>query len=285
MSDAASRRFAVTLAYDGGPFHGWARQPGHPSVQQSLEEALETILRVPTRTVVAGRTDTGVHARGQLVHVDLGPGALQRLAGREGRLDAAPTLVRRLNAVLARSTDGAVLIHGAREVPAGFDARFSALWRAYTYTVADGPGRWDPLRRGDTLLHPRPLDVGAMSAEAEALLGLHDFLSFCKPREGSTTIRELQELRVERSAQDGMVRFHLRADAFCHHMVRTLVGTLIQVGEGRQDPGWSSRRLGAMVRDADTKMVPGHALVLEAVGYPVDEAVEERAQATRARRS
>lgn len=277
-------RHLITLAYDGSGFHGWARQPGRPSVQEALEDALATILREPVGTVVAGRTDAGVHARRQVVHVDLGDAAVQRLRGRDGKHDVPATLVRRLNAVLARSTDGAVLIHAARRVPEGFDARFSALWRSYTYTIADGPQRWDPLRRTATLQLPDPLDVAAMDAEARTLLGLHDFLSFCKPRAGATTIRELQAVEVRRGEVDGLVRIRLRADAFCHHMVRTIVGALVSVGSARRPSGWAGARLQARVRDADTRMVAGHALVLDEVGYPDDEEAVFRAQATRARR-
>nr|WP_233555855.1 tRNA pseudouridine(38-40) synthase TruA [Galactobacter caseinivorans] len=283
-SEPAPTRFALTLAYDGGPFHGWARQSQLGSVQQSLEEALELILRMPTRTVVAGRTDTGVHARGQVVHLDITEQALSRLVTRDGGLDAEATLVRRLNSILNASTSGAVLVREARVVPPGFDARFSALWRSYTYTIADGMDRWDPLRRGDTLFHPRELDVEAMQQEAAALVGLHDFLSYCKPRQGATTIRELQELLVQRHEEDGLIRVHLRADAFCHHMVRSIVGALISVGEAKREPGWAHARLQERVRDAKTTMVAGHALVLEAVGYPEDHTAGERAQATRVRR-
>lgn len=283
-SEPAPSRFALTLAYDGGPFYGWARQSQLGSVQQSLEEALELVLRVPTRTVVAGRTDTGVHARGQVVHIDVSEQSLARLVTRDGELNAEATLARRLNSILHASTKGAVLVRAARAVPSGFDARFSALWRSYTYTIADGVDRWDPLRRGDTLFHPRELDAEAMSREAEALIGLHDFLSYCKPRQGSTTIRELQELRVERSQDDALIRVHLRADAFCHHMVRSVVGALIAVGEARREPGWAKARLQERVRDAKTTMVAGHALVLEAVGYPEDADAGERAAATRVRR-
>lgn len=276
-------RYALTLAYDGGPFRGWARQPGLPSVQETLEEALATVTRREPRVVVAGRTDAGVHARGQVVHVDLDTRARAKVSVRDGGEDVAVTLVRRLNAVLARSSQGAVVVHGARPVPGGFDARFSALWRSYTYTIADGHERWDPLRRGDTLFLRHPLDAAAMAAEARSLLGLHDFLSYCKPREGSTTIRELQHVDVVRGP-DGLLRVHLRADAFCHHMVRTIVGALVAVGEERRPHGWAEARLRERTRDAATKMVAGHALVLEAVGYPDDAEAAARAEATRARR-
>ncbi len=278
------QRFALTLAYDGGPFNGWARQPGLPSVQEAIESALAVVSRQELRVVVAGRTDTGVHASGQVLHVDLDEAAQAKVGVRDGAEPVEVTLVRRLNAVLARSTGRAVLVHSARPVPAGFDARFSALWRSYTYTIADSPARWDPLRRGDTLFHAHELDVDAMQAELDSLLGLHDFLSFCKPREEATTVRELQGGEVVRGA-DGLVRVHLRADAFCHHMVRTIVGALVAVGEGREDSGWVGRRLGERTRDAKTKMVAGHALVLTGVGYPEDESAGARAEATRAKRA
>ncbi|WP_394161786.1 tRNA pseudouridine(38-40) synthase TruA [Galactobacter valiniphilus] len=278
------QRFALTLAYDGGPFNGWARQPGLPSVQEAIESALAVVSRQDLRVVVAGRTDTGVHASGQVLHVDLDAAAQAKVRVRDGAEPVEVTLVRRLNAVLARSTGRAVLIHSARPVPPGFDARFSALWRSYTYTVADGPQRWDPLRRGDTLFHARTLDVDAMQAELDSLLGLHDFRSFCKPREEATTVRELQGGEVVRGA-DGLVRVHLRADAFCHHMVRTIVGALVAVGEGREDSGWVGRRLDERTRDAKTTMVAGHALVLTGVGYPDDAAAGARAEVTRAKRT
>lgn len=283
--DGAPTRLALTLAYDGGPFSGWARQPGLPSVQEALEEALATITREHASVTVAGRTDAGVHARSQVVHVDLSPAAVAKSSVRDGAEDVTTSLVRRLNSVLRRATHGAVVVHSARRVPPGWDARFSAVDRSYSYWIADAPERWDPLRRGDTLLHPLALDVGVMQAEAAALIGLHDFLSFCKPRDGATTIRELQALTVGREP-DGRIVVRLTADAFCHHMVRTIVGTLVQVGEGRRETGWAKERLDARVRDAATRMVPGHALVLEAVGYPADDAeAVARASLTRARRS
>jgi tRNA pseudouridine38-40 synthase len=278
------QRFALTLAYDGAPFKGWARQPGLPTVQEAIESALFVVTRQELRVVVAGRTDTGVHASGQVLHVDLDAAAIAKVGVRDGAEPVEVTLVRRLNAVLARSTGRAVLIRAARPVPPGFDARFSALWRSYTYTIADSAERWDPLRRGDTLFHPRPLDAEAMGRELESLLGLNDFLSFCKPREEATTVRELQAGKVVRG-EDALVRVHLRADAFCHHMVRTIVGALVAVGESREPAGWVGERLGERTRDAKTVMVPGHALVLTGVGYPADDDAGARAEATRAKRA
>ncbi|MGO1320491.1 MAG: tRNA pseudouridine(38-40) synthase TruA [Galactobacter sp.] len=279
----SSVRLALTLAYDGTDFHGWARQPGHPSVQQCLEEALFTITREQFSVVVAGRTDAGVHARGQVIHLDLSESAQEKLRVKDGASSLEKTLGRRLNAVLRRSAAGAIRIREVRRVPSGFDARFSALWRSYTYTVNDRRENWDPLRRRDVLFLETPLDVPAMKAEALSLLGLHDFLSYCKPRAEATTIRELQAADVRRDGD--LVTIHLRADAFCHHMVRTIVGALIGVGSGKQAPGWARQRLDARVRDASTRMVAGHALVLEEVGYPDDQEVALRAVSTRARRT
>ncbi len=227
-------RLRIDLAYDGGDFHGWATQPGLRTVQAELTEALTTSLRVPpdggpdgterVRLVCAGRTDTGVHARGQVCHVDVASERVARSAPQ-----GVHRLVRRLNGILPAD----VRVRRTAAAPHGFDARFSALWRRYTYRVADAPTLLDPLTRGHVLTWPRELDTVAMDAAARSLLGHHDFASFCKRRDGATTIRTLLDLDVER-APDGLVEFRVRADAFCHSMVRSLVGCLIAVGEGRQ---------------------------------------------------
>ena len=287
MDEPALTRVRLDLSYDGTGFHGWATQPGLPTVQGALEEALERIIRRPVRTVVAGRTDAGVHARGQVVHLDLTEDEWTGLTrGREG-LEPGASLVRRLTGVLAR-LQGAVTVRDARRAPEGFDARFSALWRSYTYAISDSPQTRDPLNRRSTHWHGTGLDVQLMDAEARSLLGLHDFLTFCKPREGATTIRELQDFRFERDDR-GLIIARLRADAFCHNMVRALVAAALQVGEGRQEPGWMTQRLAAQVRDSQTRLAPPHALVLEHVEYPDDGqspgALAARAEGTRARRT
>lgn len=287
MDEPALTRVRLDLSYDGTDFHGWATQPGLPTVQGALEEALERIIRRPVRTVVAGRTDAGVHARGQVVHLDLTEDEWTGLTrGREG-LEPGASLVRRLTGVLAR-LQGAVTVRDARRAPEGFDARFSALWRSYTYAISDSPQTRDPLNRRSTHWHGTGLDVQLMDAEARSLLGLHDFLTFCKPREGATTIRELQDFRFERDDR-GLIIARLRADAFCHNMVRALVAAALQVGEGRQEPGWMTQRLAAQVRDSQTRLAPPHALVLEHVEYPDDGqspgALAARAEGTRARRT
>ncbi|MDQ4501860.1 tRNA pseudouridine(38-40) synthase TruA [Sinomonas sp. ASV322] len=279
-------RVRLDIAYDGGPFSGWAVQPGLRTVQGSLEEALELILRRPVRVVVAGRTDAGVHARGQVVHLDLGADEWESLPRRS---DDAPeeVLARRLRGALSRvlaEETGALEVRRAVVPPEGFDARFSALWRRYSYRIADRAEHWDPTLRGITLWHKAALDVGRMNGAAAQLLGLRDFLAFCKPREGSTTVRELQEFTFERS-HEGVVVAHVKADAFCHNMVRALVGSALRVGEGLERPEWLHERMLARIRDAKTRLAPAHPLVLEAVGYP--ETAGEmalRAEQTRALR-
>jgi tRNA pseudouridine38-40 synthase len=286
-SEPALVRVRLDLAYDGTDYSGWATQPGLSTVQGALEEGLAMIIRRPVRTVVAGRTDAGVHARGQVVHFDLTETEwLGVTRGREG-LDPASTLVRRLSGALNRE-HGALSIHRAARAPEGFDARFSALWRSYSYAISDSPETRDPLNRRYTYWHKSSLDVDAMQAEAASVLGLHDFLTFCRPRDGATTIRELQDFGFGRDDQTGVITARLQADAFCHNMVRALVAAVLQVGEGRHEPGWVAGRLEAMVRDSQTRLAPPHALVLEHVQYPDDGddpgAHAARAEGTRAKR-
>ena len=272
-------RLRIDLAYDGSGFHGWARQHGLRTVQGELERALDTVLRsAGTSVTVAGRTDTGVHARGQVAHVDLEPEVLTASAVRSPE---PPTfaLARRLNGVL----DPDVRIHRVAEAADGFDARFSALWRRYAYRVADRQEAVDPLTRGHVLAWPRPLDEDAMNAAASMLIGEHDFGAFCRRREGATTIRTLLELGWVRAG--GLLVATVRADAFCHHMVRALVGCLLAVGEGRRDPEWARAVLVAGVRDPSVTVVHAHGLTLEEVRYPPDEELAERAQASRVLRS
>lgn len=281
-------RVRLDLAYDGTDYNGWATQPGLPTVQGVLESALAMIIRRPVRTVVAGRTDAGVHARGQVVHFDLTEAEWTAVTRHREGLEPASTLVRRLSGALSRER-GAVVIRRAALAPEGFDARFSALWRSYRYAISDSSEACDPLNRRFTYWHKTVLDVELMDAEARSVLGLHDFLTFCKPRDGATTIRELQDFGFTRDPQTGLITAHLRADAFCHNMVRALVAATVQVGEGRHPAGWVAERLEAMVRDAQTRLAPPHALVLEHVEYPdagVDPAaLASRAEGTRARRT
>ncbi len=259
-------RLRIDLAYDGTDFHGWAAQPALRTVEGELCRALGTVLRVPDVDVVcAGRTDSGVHARGQVVHCDV---------------EAPPDqLLRRLNGILPPD----VRVRRVVEAADGFDARFSALWRRYTYRVADTPAAVDPLMRRQVLTWPRPLDLDAMNQASHALLGLRDFASFCKQREGATTIRTLQELGWARDAT-GLAVATVRADAFCHSMVRSLVGCLLAIGEGRQPPEWAAEILDAGARDSAVAVVHAHGLTLEEVGYPAADELAARARTTMSRR-
>ena len=171
-------------------------------------------------------------------------------------------LTGRLSAVLPPD----VVVRQARRCEPDFDARFSAIWRRYTYRIADTAAARDPLRR-DVLWHRRLLDVTAMTHAAAGLRGEHDFASFCKPRPGATTVRELQHLHWERTP-DGLVRAHARADAFCHSMVRALVGACLAVGEGRREPRWPAEVLAARERSPAVTVAPARGLTLEEVGYP-----------------
>ncbi len=259
-------RLRIDLAYDGTGFHGWAAQPGLRTVQQTLEEALCTVLRVAeAATTCAGRTDTGVHARGQVVHTDV--------EAPEVDLDR---LTRRLNGVLPED----VRVARCRAAAPGFDARFSALWRRYAFRIADPAALPDPLHRRHVLTWPRPLDVQAMNRAAVDLLGEHDFAAFCRRREGATTVRRLLELSCLRDERGTLVAT-VRADAFCHSMVRALIGCLLAVGEGRRDPAWAAAVLAAAVRDPAVTVVAARGLTLEEVAYPADDLLAEQATLAR----
>lgn len=272
-------RIRLDLSYDGTDFNGWATQPDLRTVQQALEDALAMALRVKrVRVVCAGRTDTGVHARGQVVHFDVDPAAVAASAGRSK--DPAPVpLVRRLNGIL----DGDMRIRSGVVVERGFDARFSASWRRYAYRIADRPDLIDPLTRHHVLVWERRLDVDAMNAGAAHLLGLKDFAAFCRRREGATTVRSLLELEWSRSAA-GILEGRVVADAFCHTMVRSLVGCLVIVGEHRRPPEWAAEVLAGRVRDSTMTVMHARGLTLEEVGYPADDEMAAQAVRTRVRR-
>ncbi|QOR47157.1 tRNA pseudouridine(38-40) synthase TruA [Trueperella pecoris] len=276
-------RIRIDLSYDGAAFHGWAAQPGLRTVQGELEKALVTVLRQPVALTVAGRTDAGVHAAGQCAHFDVDAAAWAALPGRSSR-EPGESLVRKINAITSRGADGPVgfsdvVVKRADVVVDDFDARFSALWRRYSYRIADGVENWDP-RRKDVLWLDSVLDVAAMNRAAQALLGEHDFLSFCKPREGASTVRTLLELGFVRDG--GMVTGYAKGDAFCHSQVRTLMGSLIEVGRGARDEDWPAVRLEAAVRNGEVIVAPPHPLTLEEIGYPAP--AEYGAQAVLTRR-
>ncbi|MFD9436276.1 tRNA pseudouridine(38-40) synthase TruA [Streptomyces sp. NPDC060002] len=278
MSDEVQPGFVrvrMDLSYDGSGFSGWAKQAGgRRTVQGDIEDALRTVTRSRETTyelTVAGRTDAGVHARGQVAHVDL-PEDLWA--------EHREKLLKRLAGRLAKD----VRIWSLVEAPAGFNARFSAIWRRYAYRVTDSPGGVDPLLRSHVLWHDWPLDVDAMNEAARRLLGEHDFAAYCKRREGATTIRTLQELSLVRG-EDGVVTATVRADAFCHNMVRSLIGALLFVGDGHRGAEWPGKVLAAGVRDSAVHVVRPHGLTLEEVGYPADELLAARNKEARNRRT
>ncbi len=290
-------RIRLDIAYDGAPFSGWAIQPGFTTVQGVLEDALFTLLRRPARLTVGGRTDAGVHARGQVAHVDLMTSEWDGMPrGRD--VDPAEAFRRRLTGTLNRAlTDtrsdrgrsvrnsvAAVVVRAAAPAPRGFDARFSALSRRYSYAIADPVSGQDPLRRHTTLWYPAPLDVGLLNEGGSHLLGMQDFAAFCKPRDGATTIRELQRYDYVRG-HDDVITGTVQADAFCHNMVRALVGSTLRVGSGEMRPEWLGERLAAGVKDARSILAAAHPLVLEEIAYPGKEGMGARAELTRARRN
>jgi len=271
-------RIRIDLSYDGTSFHGWAVQPGLRTVQGEVQRALAMVLRREAWVTCAGRTDTGVHARGQVIHVEL---TEDEFVAGAGRAAGAPSegWVRKLNGIL----DPDVRVHVVRVVPEAFDARFSALWRRYAYRVADRPTAYDPLTRNHVLHWPRPLDLGVMNTAAADLLGLNDYTSFCKHREGATSIRRIERLDWSRD-EHGIATMTVLADAFCHSMVRSLVGCLVAIGEGRKDVGWAAAMLARAERSSDIHIASPRGLTLEEVGYPPDAELAARLLITRNRR-
>ncbi|MEV0065283.1 tRNA pseudouridine(38-40) synthase TruA [Amycolatopsis sp. NPDC050768] len=274
----------MDVSYDGTDFSGWARQPGRRTVQAELEAALQRQppgASVPKSVVVAGRTDAGVHATGQVVHVDvvpLEPGAPGRVPVDAHGIPDLTRMTGRWNKLMPAD----VRVLRARVAPAGFDARFSAIRRHYHYRVSDAPWGVDPLRRNDTLAWGRPLSTDAMNEAAADLLGLQDFAAYCKQREGGTTIRELQQLEWTR-LDEHLLEVRVSADAFCHSMVRSLVGVLLMVGDGRRARSWPAEVLSSGKRDS--AVAPAHGLTLTAVDYPPDAELAARAEQTRNVRS
>ncbi|MDQ2782826.1 MAG: tRNA pseudouridine(38-40) synthase TruA [Actinomycetota bacterium] len=273
-------RLRIDLSYDGTDFSGWAAQPGRRTVEGELSTALTTVLRSadPVRVTVAGRTDAGVHARGQVSHTDVDADLLAMTAGRSDR-SAEEALGARLSGVLPAD----IVVRRVDSAPPGFDARFSATSRRYLYRVADDLSEHDPLRRHDTVAVRGGLDVAAMNEAAFQLLGLADFAAFCKRREGATTVRTLLAFAFTRLA-DGVVAGTVVADAFCHSMVRSLIGAVLPVGQGRRDPEWPADVLRAGRRDPGVLVMPARGLSLEEVDYPADVELAARAEESRRRR-
>lgn len=289
VAAASVVRLRLGIAYDGSDFSGWSRQPGLRTVQGVIEEALAVLFRrtgVAPRLTVAGRTDAGVHALGQVAHLDVPAEALAAVT-RPRRGHAADgsameaVLARRLTGIIGADAD--VVVTDVERAPEGFDARFSAVWRRYEYRIADASARRDPLERRRTVVVPRLLDEAAMDGAARSLIGLHDFAAFCRPREEATTIRTLQAYTWRRE-DDGVLVASLQADAFCHSMVRALVGACVAVGEGRLATSDPLALLRSAERTSAFKVMPAKGLVLTEVGYPDDVDLGARAARTRARR-
>ncbi|MCL2850297.1 MAG: tRNA pseudouridine(38-40) synthase TruA [Micrococcales bacterium] len=280
MHSGPTVRVRLDLAYDGTQFSGWAPQPGLRTVAGVLCEALATVLRTDlVRVVVAGRTDAGVHARGQVAHLDVPAPVLDALVARDDGAVGPAVLVRKL----ARLLPDDVVVHDAQVAPPGFDARFSPVSRRYAYRVCDT--RRDPLTRAFVLHHRGLLDVDAMAEATGPLLGLHDFAAYAKPRPEATTIRTLLRFdwhRPDAGPDAGLVVADVEADAFCHCMVRSLVGACLSVGESRRDPTWPAQVLASGQRTCT--VAPAHGLTLEHVTYPPDADLAARATQARARR-
>ena len=289
-------RLRLDVAYDGTGFKGWGRQPRLRTVQGELEAAIATVLSrygTPPKLTVAGRTDAGVHALGQVAHLDL---TEEQFAGLDdsyrgkgtgsGRTERTPQsraarLARRVNGIVGLSSD--LYVKSSTIAPPGFDARFSAIWRRYEYRIADQLAEKNPLERASTLWYPRELDVATMNEVAASVIGLHDFAAYCKPREGATTIRTLQGFEWRRD-ENGLLTARLEADAFCHSMVRALVGAAVAVGEGTLSQERAAFLLEEKKRTSEFKVMPAKGLTLIEVGYPEDSKLGARAEQTRARR-
>lgn len=269
-------RWRFDIAYDGTHFSGWAAQAGRRTVQGELETWIARMLRLsePPRMVCAGRTDAGVHARGQVAHLDLDPAVIT---------DGGDDLARRLNSVLG----GDCVVRGISVAPAGFDARFGAIWRRYVYRLSDAGVPPDPLYRYQVAQLPVQVDLARFNEEAAMLLGLKDFGAFCRRREGASTIRTLLELTGQRVASGpmaGVIECTVRADAFCHSMVRSLIGALVAVATGQRDPKWLAGLTERGERESTIMVMPAAGLTLEEVGYPVDQELAARAFEARAMR-
>lgn len=259
-------RLRLDIAYDGTDFSGWARQPGRRTVCGEIEEKLSAIVRTPVLLTVAGRTDAGVHASGQVAHVDVPSAVLP---------DDPSRWVRRLARFLPRD----VRVTGISVAPEHFDARFSAIRRHYEYRLTTAVYGAEPLRARDTVAWPKAVDLDAMQRASQSLLGLHDFAAFCKRREGATTVRELQ--RYDWTREGDILTAYVSADAFCWSMVRSLVGAALAVGEGRRSVEWMTALLDERERAASVAVAPAHGLSLVRVDYPADEELAARNAATR----
>ncbi len=262
-------RYRMTIAYDGTGFSGWAIQPRLRTVQGTLEKWLGRFLSDFTSLTVAGRTDAGVHANAQVAHFDSAD-------------EIVPSdLLRRLRRVLPDD----IVVRDLEKTEPDFDARFAATWRKYRYRIWDNDSVPDPIRRHNVARVHDHLDIDAMNEAATHLLGLHDFAAFCKRREGATTIRTVLDCHIERvDSVDRRVEVWIKADAFCHSMVRSVVGALCSVGSGRRDLAWFEGLIDVDTRQSSVFVMPALGLTLEEVGYPDPAGYAERVAAARSMR-
>ncbi|HEX3197004.1 MAG TPA: tRNA pseudouridine(38-40) synthase TruA [Propionibacteriaceae bacterium] len=275
-AEPAKLRWRLDISYDGTNFAGWAAQAGRRTVQGELEGWITRVLRLdePAHLVCAGRTDAGVHARGQVAHLDLDPTVIT---------DGGEALTVRLNKVLGADC----VIRRISAAPPGFDARFAAIWRRYVYRLSDAGVLPDPLYRYQIAQVRSEVDLARLNEEAATLLGLRDFGAFCRRRDGASTIRTLLELtgrRIPSGPIAGVIECTVRADAFCHSMVRSLVGALVAVATGQRDHEWLAVITERGIRDSTITVMPAAGLTLEEVGYPADHELAMRALEARAMR-
>ena len=266
--ESGFRRLRIDIAYDGTNFYGWGAQPDRRTIQDLVEEAISRISRVDTESIVAGRTDAGVHATGQVIHVDV-PDAMF-----DGELNYIDSRYK-LNRIL----DEDIRIMEISDAPEGFHARFSALRRIYTYKILDANEVIPPLSRYDLAPWYRPLDADLMNKASALLLGHHDFAAFCKFKEGGTTLRTLEKYQWHRD-ETGLLVAEVVADAFCYSMVRNLVGAVVCVADGRKDPSWVAELLANKERVSDSLVFPARGLSLTRVDYPSEQEMIERAKLT-----
>ena len=244
-------RLRVDLTYEGTNFSGWAKQPNERTVQEEVEKALGTITQTKVATIVAGRTDAGVHAKHQVIHTDL----------------PTQTDINNLSFRLNQILDADIRVLTAQWAPDNFHARFTAISRTYQYKIIDAGKVTAPLDRHDSTEWFRPLDIELMNSGSNLLLGVHDFFAFCKFREGGSTVKNLLTFNWHRDEKD-VVICEISADSFRYNMVRNLVGAAVCVGEGRFKPEWMFDTLKNKERIPDSYVFPAKGLTLISVQYP-----------------